>query len=130
MGVNQTTIHSWIKKNEIPFVRPNRFYLIVEVKFWKWLKSNLEKVNYKNVNDSIEMIAPTWYKNEIKKAKQNYSKLNEGAHPWTNFEETLAWSLYLKGHTNKQIALELDRKELSVKQKMLKLKKKKMKKAS
>lgn len=130
MGVNQSTVGQWARKNEIPHVKfsTNRV-LIREYSFWKWLKSNLHKVNFKKVGDDVEMIVPKWYKDEVKLNKRNFSKKVKGkCNQWTQYEETRAWDMFIKGYTNNDIALELDRTFFSVKGKMTNMKRKKLNK--
>lgn len=130
MGVDKSTVRLWTLKNEIPYSRVSEGrVLIFESSFWKWLKVNLNKVNFKNVHDDMEMIVPEWYKNEIKNNKQNYTKAIKGRQfKWTQYEETTAWDLFFKGYTYNEIAKELDRTYDSIKGKLVIMKRKKLNK--
>lgn len=126
MGVDHKTIRRWINKGWLKCYRPNRKILFNEYYFWNWLKENMNRVNYKRVDEYILKISPNWYANEVKqKQRELYSneKMLKYGTPYSPIENALIWDMKVKGYKESDIAKEVNRTLDSVKQQLHKLRK-------
>lgn len=133
MGVSTRIITIWINEGLLEAHRPNYKFTIDEGYFWSWLSDNLDRVNFKNIDDAILNIVPEWYSKLISENKreihsnQLLKKLNT---PYSPIENALLWDMFLKGYTRTQMSNELGRTYYSVRNQLLKLKKQKMKRVA
>lgn len=133
MGVNPKTVTDWVNKGWINCYKPNYKFVFNEDYFWSWLKDNMDKVNYKRVEEYILMTSPEWYRVEVKrKQREIYSneKLNKYNTPYSPIENTLILDFRNKGYTYERIAKEVNRTPTSVRFQIYKLKREKEAKAS
>lgn len=116
-GVDHKTVINWIDKGWLNAYRPDRKILIDEAYFWKWLKDNINRVNYKRVDEYILTTSPEWYSVEIKQKQRDFytGKLNKHKEPYTSNENAIILHMKRNGASFNEITKEINRTYYSVK---------------
>jgi len=108
-GLTRMATLNIVKKKELPSVKSGRGYLVSPDSFWKWVKNNTHRINAKKVPDYVLIVSPEWFQEAVRDLirKENNKELK--SKPLTDFEKTVAWNMFLKGCTIKEIATEIKR---------------------
>lgn len=108
-GLTRNSTLNIVKKKELPSVKSGNGYLVSPDSFWKWMKNNTHRINAKKVPDYVLIVSPEWFQEAVRDLirKENNKELK--SKPLTNFEKTVAWNMFLKGCSIKEIATEIKR---------------------
>lgn len=113
MGIHRSSVTRFLDNGELKFIQFDKANRIVDGEyFWKWLKSNIHRINPANITEDVYEISPQWYRDEIDRLKREGYRIKNTR--WSPKEKALLKFLLMKDMSYSEISEELNRSYDSV----------------